>query len=191
MRYYLNSGLFTVIILFFFLPFIEIKCNESTLAKMSGFDLAAAGEITLADPGMMDYLKDNEEFKSMSEQQKKHPDPFTISVLVLSAAGLLLNLLLKTGREKTSIVLGGLMVIILFFFRMIFLKKWEEQMSGTSELGSYIRISLVFVSGYWLAMIGSLSVAGINIYHLWKDRRDNFITTYMPNSPEPDTLEEV
>ena len=145
----------------------------------------------MADPGMMEYLKDNEEFKSMSEQQKKHPDPFTIAVLVLSAAGLLLNLLLKTGREKTSIGLSLLMVIILFAFRMIFLKKWEEQMSGTSELGSYIRISLVFVSGYWLAMIGSLSVAGINIYHLWKDRRDNFITTYTPNSPEPDTLKEV
>jgi hypothetical protein len=66
MRYYINSGLFSILILCFFLPFVEIKCNEDTLAKMNGFDLAISGDISIDDSELMDLLKDNEVNKSIS-----------------------------------------------------------------------------------------------------------------------------
>jgi uncharacterized membrane protein (DUF485 family) len=190
MRYYLNSGLFAAIILFFFLPFIEIKCNESTLATMSGYDLATAGDIALDDPTMAEYMKDNEEFKSMSEKSK-HPEPLTIGSLIFALSGLIINLAVRKKREVLTVVLTSLIAIVLLLFRYIFLTKWEENMSAADELGGFIKIGAEFSTGFWLAVIGAVVALGLNIYYLVNDKKDSYISVYDPTKESPDTQEEV
>ena len=62
---------------------------------MNGFDLAVSGDISLDDSGMMDYLKDSEEYKALKNKKNKHADPFTIAVLVFCVGGLIINFAMK------------------------------------------------------------------------------------------------
>jgi ABC-type uncharacterized transport system fused permease/ATPase subunit len=190
MRFYLNSGFFAAIILFFFLPFIEIKCNESPLVSMSGFDLATAGDFSLADEGMADYLKQSEEFKTLSEK-KRHPDPFTIAVLVLSLVGVVINLLLKKGKEIISVSLAAANAGILLIFRYIFLTQWDKNMPESSEISGFIKIKAEFTTGFWLAFFASLILIGLNLFFFINYRRDQLVPVYNPENPEPDKQEEL
>jgi ammonia channel protein AmtB len=189
MRYYINSGLFSVLILCFFLPFIEIKCNDSTLAKMNGFDLAISGDISLEDSGMMDYLKESEEYKTYQTKKKEHADPFTISVLLLCLAGVVTNIVVKKMREKISISLGFLVAGILFVFKYVFTAAWDEKMPELGKMMSIIKLE--FGTGFWLVISGSIGLIALNIYYLISDRRDKYISVYNPSDAEPDISQEV
>ena len=189
MRYYINSGLFSVLILCFFLPFIEIKCNESTLAKMNGFDLAISGDISLEDSGMLDYLKDSEEYKTYQTKKKEHADPFTIGVLILCAAGIVTNLVVKKLRERISISIGCLIALILFVFKYVFTAAWDEKMPELGKMMSIIKLE--FGTGFWMVIIGAVGLIGLNIYYLISDRRDKYISVYNPEEMEPDLTQEV
>lgn len=189
MRYYINSGLFSILILCFFLPFIEIKCNESTLAKMNGFDLAISGDISLDDSGMMDYLKDNEEYKALKNNKNKHADPFTISVLIICVGGIIINFAMKRFREKITISLGCVIALLMLIFKLVFTEAWDKKMPEMGKMMALIKLE--FGIGFWLVIIGSLGIVGLNIYYLKSERRDNYISVYNPDEVEPDLSKEV
>ena len=189
MRYYINSGLFSILILCFFLPFIEIKCNESTLAKMNGFDLAISGDISLDDSGMMDYLKDNEEYISIKNSKSKHADPFTIAVLIFCVGGIIINFAMKKLREKITISLAGLIALLMLVFKFVFTAAWDKKMPEMGKMMALIKLE--FGTGFWLVIIGSLGIVGLNIYYLNSDRRDRYISVYNPEEEEPDLSQEV
>lgn len=189
MRYYINSGLFSILILCFFLPFIEIKCNESTLAKMNGFDLAISGDISLDDSGMMDYLKESEEYKSYQTKKKKHADPFTISVLILCFAGVVTNIVIKKMREKISISLGCAITIVLFVFKYVFTAAWNEKITELGKMMSIIKLE--FGVGFWMVICGSTGLVGLNLYYLISDRRDKYISVYDPSDTDPNISPET
>ena len=94
MRYYSNSGIFIVIILFFFLPFLEIKCKNEPFAVMSGFDLALKNGMAFSNEETTDYMKDNEEFKALQKTQNRH-DPFSIVSLITLFTAALIQLFIK------------------------------------------------------------------------------------------------
>jgi hypothetical protein len=52
-------------------------------------------------------------------------------------------------------------------------------------------IKLEFGTGFWLVIIGSLGIVGLNIYYLKIDRRDKYISVYEPEEEEPDLSQEV
>ena len=189
MRYYINSGLFSILILCFFLPFIEIKCNESTLAKMNGFDLAISGDISLDDSGMMDYLKDSEEYKALKNKKNKHADPFTIAVLVFCVGGIIINFAMKKLREKITISLASLIALLMLVFKLVFTAAWDKKMPEMGKMMAIIKLE--FGAGFWLLIIGSLGIVGLNIYYLKIDRRDKYISVYKPEEEEPDLSQEV
>jgi hypothetical protein len=60
------------------------------------------------------------------------------------------------------------------------------------EMGKMMAlIKLEFGTGFWLVIIGSLGIVGLNIYYLKIDRRDKYISVYNPNEIEPDLSKEV
>ncbi len=191
MRYYINSGLFACLIVCFLLPFLEIKCNDTRLGSMSGYSLMTAGEMDLQDAGMMDYLKDNEEFKLLNNERKKHPDVFTIAAAVLLLLGVLLSLILKNFREQTAVIISAIVIAILLAFRGMMLYQWEKQLGAQPEMLSFIKLSISFGLGYWLVVIGNAVIMGLNGYYLFKRKkmRENIIEFHDHQSQ--DTLEEV
>jgi lysylphosphatidylglycerol synthetase-like protein (DUF2156 family) len=191
MRYYINSGLFTVLILFFFLPFIEIKCNDSKLASMTGYDLITAGDMKMADASMMEYMKNSEEFSLLDKQRKKQPDIFSLASLILIIVGAVLSLVLKKFREETAIIIALVVIVILLVYRGIMLHQWDKQMSSQPDMFSYVRITLSFALGFWLIVIGNSIITGINTFYLIQRKRQKADIIEIDESDSQDLLEEV
>jgi lysylphosphatidylglycerol synthetase-like protein (DUF2156 family) len=191
MRYYINSGLFTVLILFFFLPFIEIKCNDSKLASMTGYDLITAGDMKMADASMMEYMKNSEEFSLLDKQRKKQPDIFSLASLILIIVGAVLSLVLKKFREETAIIIALVGIVILLVYRGIMLHQWDKQMSSQPDMFSYVRITLSFALGFWLIVIGNSIITGINTFYLIQRKRQKADIIEIDESDSQDLLEEV
>ena len=84
---------------------------------MNGFDLAVSGDISLDDSGMMDYLKDSEEYKALKDKKNKHVDPFTIAVLIMCTGGIIVNFAMKRLREKLTISLVCLIALLMLVFK--------------------------------------------------------------------------
>ena len=191
MRYYINSGLFTVLILFFFLPFIEIKCNDSKLASMTGYDLITAGDMKMADASMMEYMKNSEEFSLLDKQRKKQPDIFSLASLILIIVGAVLSLVLKKFREETAIIIALVVIVIRLVYRGIMLHQWDKQMSSQPDMFSYVRITLSFALGFWLIVIGNSIITGINTFYLIQRKRQKADIIEIDESDSQDLLEEV
>lgn len=191
MRYYINSGLFTVLILFFFLPFLEIKCNDSKLASISGYSLITAGDMDMEDASMMEYMKNSEEFSLLDKQRKKQPDVFSLVSLVLLVLGAVFSLVLKKFREETSVIIALLVICILLVFRGIMLHQWEKQMGSVPDMLSYVRLTLNFALGFWAIVLGSSLIAALNTYYLIQRRKLKLDIIEVDENHSQDLLEEV
>lgn len=188
---FINSSLFAALILCFFLPFIEIKCNDTKLGSMTGFSMMTGGDMDLNDASMMDYLKDNKEFDMLNKQRKEHPDVFSIVALSLLVLGFVLSLVLKSFREQTSIIISLLVLAVLFIFRGIMLHQWEKQMGAQPEMFSYIKLTLNFAIGFWIIILGCFAISGLNIFSLLKKRNQMQAISEFHSENSPDTLEEL
>ncbi len=155
---------------------------------MNGFDLAVYDDISIDDSGMLDTLKDSEEFKALKN--------FTIAVLVFCVGGIIINFAMKRFREKITISIAGLIALLMLVFKLVFTAAWDEK---TPEMGKMIPemgnmmalIKLEFGIGFWLVILGSLGIVGLNIYYLKIDHRDKYISVYNPEEIEPDLSKEV
>lgn len=156
---------------------------------MNGFDLAISGDISLDDSGMMDYLKDSEEYKALKDKKNKHVDPFTIGVLIFCVGGIIINFVMKRFREKITISLAGLIALLMLVFKFVFTSAWDKKMPEMGKMMALIKLE--FGVGFWLVIIGSLGIVGLNIYYLNNDRRDKFIREYNPEEIEPDLSKEI
>lgn len=191
MRYYINSGFFTVLILFFVLPFLEIKCNESKLGSISGYSLITGGDMKMEDSSMMEYVKNSKDFSLLDQQRKKQTDYFSLTSLILLALGAILSLVLKKFREETSVIISVLVICILLAFRSIMLHEWEKQMGSVPDMLSYVRITLNFALGFWLIILGSTIIAALNAYYIILKRRMKSDIIKIDDTESQDLLEEV
>lgn len=156
---------------------------------MNGFDLAISGDISLDDSGMMDYLKDSEEYKALKSKKNKHADPFTIAVLIFCVGGIIINFAMKKLREKITISLAGLIALLMLVFKLVFTAAWDKKMPEMGKMMAIIKLE--FGTGFWLVILGSLGIVGLNIYYLISERRDKYISVYIPEEKEPDLSQEV
>ncbi|MCB0819088.1 MAG: hypothetical protein KDC13_00580 [Bacteroidetes bacterium] len=191
MRYYLNSTLFSVLLICFFLPFIEIKCNSNSLGSMSGYAMITGGDMKLSDASMMDYLNENDQFKSLNEKRKNSNDVFTLIAAVLLFLGAVLSLVLKTFREQLAIILSLLVLLILLVFRWVMLHQWASQMESQAAMFSYIKLTLNFVIGFWLVVTGTILIAGLNTFYLFQNRKRNMDIVDFHDEGSPDLMSEV
>jgi len=191
MRYYINSSLFTVLILLFFLPFLEIKCNDSKLASISGYALITAGDMEMEDASMMEYMKNSEEFSLLDKQRKKQPDVFSLATLILLVLGAVLSLALKKFKEETSVIISITIICILLVFRAIMLDQWEKQMGSVPDMLSYVRLTLNFALGFWLLVLGNSIIVAVNTYYIIQRRKLKTDIIQLNDDQSQDLLEEV
>jgi len=190
MRYYTNSGIFVITILFFFLPFLEIKCKNEPFAVMSGFDLALKNGMAFSNEETTDYMKDNEEFKSLQKTQNRH-DPFSIvSILSLFIAALI-QIFLKKNREILAIIFSGVVVVTLIIMQFAFKIGWNKQMDDMGPMKSMFPLTLGFGSGYWLSLITCILLLVLNVFFIIYDNKSSRQIERIDIQPLPDFNEQV
>jgi hypothetical protein len=162
---YFSPFSFAAIALFFFLPFLDIRCNDVSLKQLNGFELATGTTIKLGNSSVLP----KDESKSVDLDMDDQPigrNYFALVALVLAVSGLVLSLLLIQPREIFSglIAFAGLMCLLLM--RIDINSSIEKDSIGYDK---YV-INLEYLYGYWLAVILFAVIGGYNLLR-FVDRR--------------------
>lgn len=105
-----SSVAFAVGVLLFFLPFVDIKCNNISLQQVSGFQLATGFQMknNSSNNSFLNDVKsegaDQEITKATTKSDKKDPNLYAMIALGLGVLGLALSF------TKARVALGGAMI---------------------------------------------------------------------------------
>jgi hypothetical protein len=182
---YIKSSLLGACLILFFLPFVEIKCNEENLVNASAMELAFARPLKLNTPAMLEqYLGDNSEMKEAMNainSDKRKPDVLLIAYLICLVAGFALMFAPKPRLQAGSAVASLLALLSLMGFYFVYKKGWEDNVSG--DLGSIpmINLSLHFGWALWLSMLILLATIAIQVITYLSQRKDRKLEIYNPD----------
>ena len=196
MRKYINSGLFSVVILLFLLPFIEVRCNDQEIVHASGMAMALNLKFETNEDvfgGMGGMMKDNDQMTSALDKQNRKPDVFGIITLFLMLLGIAFQFIPVLQKPWISAVLAGVAVLALVLMYLIYTRGWEKKMNSESgsEMFGYMKFTLHFVYGYWLALLGCIGLLAYNIFNQIQDNRAKAIAVYYPVTKDeaPDIID--
>jgi hypothetical protein len=105
-----SSIAFIVALLIFFMPFVDIKCNNMSLQQVSGIQLATGFKMknNSSDNSYLNDIKsetvDKGITKATTKTDKKEPNMYALIALGLGILGLALSF------TKTKVAIGGAMV---------------------------------------------------------------------------------
>lgn len=136
-----SPGFYAVIILLFFLPFVNLSCGGQTIMSLSGFQLITGTEY---HPSNMFGENQGGEIK---ESKKIEAQPLALFAIIAAVAGLILSFF-----KMRVIALGN---IIISAAGVVFLILLKINMDGNTELnapGQNI-ITLDYQIAYWLSII--------------------------------------
>jgi hypothetical protein len=161
---YSSSIAFAVALLLFLLPFVEIKCNSTSLYKAKGIELVTG--FTVKD----DKDKNSDDALAVNDNsnEKQEPNSFAIAAFVLGILGLVLSFMNFKTRPLISTLTGVLAAICLIAL-LIQIKsdvgKWS--MTGKTDphndlfkdMARTIKITAEFMAWYYLSVISFLVAA--------------------------------
>ena len=152
----LNIGLlspttFAIVLISFFLPWVSFSCNGHQFATITGLDLVTG--TTFEKPG-------NE---GGDKEETIPSDALAITALALTVLGLGLALFQKRIPLLYPAITALAAMIVLLLLRARIDNDAAEQTRGLLQPD--------FEFGFWLAFLGLLSAAILNIYFFLEQRR--------------------
>jgi hypothetical protein len=145
-----SPGFYGIIILLFFLPFVNLSCSGQTIMSLSGFQL-----ITGAD------YKANSMFGETTTSETKADEKIESQPLALFA---LLAAVIALAISFVKIRMMSLVNIVLSALGAIFLILLKINMDGDAKLSAQAVITLDYQFAYWLSIILFIAAAVIQ----WK-----------------------
>jgi hypothetical protein len=195
MRKYINSGLFSVVILLFFLPFMEVRCNNDKIVHATGVAMALnlKFETNSQLGGLGGMMNKNDELQSALDSGKRKPDVFGLITLFLLHVGIIFQFIPVLQKPWMSAILAGVAALSLSLMYFIYTSGWEEKISSIrgAEIGGFMNFTLHFVYGYWLALLGCIGLLAYNIFNQIQDNRAKAIAVYYPVTKDeaPDIID--
>jgi hypothetical protein len=165
-----SSVAFAVGILLFFLPFAEIKCGGSVIAKNSGFGIAVGNnwQTVTSGKGMFGGMDETTETK---KDNKRDPNIYAIAAMALGVLGLLLSFANVRAAAGAAVAIGVLSAAALIGL-MLDLKKMVNSdpafkdtksddggMFGLDKIGDSMKPVLDFTPWFYVALIAFLAAA--------------------------------
>jgi hypothetical protein len=176
-----SSVAFVAGVLLFFMPFIDIKCNNMSLQQVSGFQLATGFQMKNNSSGnsfvndLKSPVADQEITKATTKTDKKSPNLFAMVALGLGVLGLLLSFTNAKAGIGLAMVTGILATAGLIGLMIDVKKKAKidtpdlgggssgEDVLGLNKLGQQmndkVHITIDFTTWYYIAVIAFLAAA--------------------------------
>lgn len=158
---------FAVIVFCFFLPFVLVKCGETEIASISGFDLVQGKDMkeNFKDGNMSNMLgndfkenyldQENEEenLDENGEEKSTHPNYLLLIALFVAINGFVVSFLKFQSKPTVLLTFSIIGLLCLAIFATTFLNTDElKQLNGSGGLGSGI-VSIKLSYGFWLATL--------------------------------------
>lgn len=143
----LSPALFGLIIICFFLPFVNLSCSGQTIMSLSGFQLMTGADMKPNNNmfGGMEFSDQN-----VSKEEKIDPQPMAILAFIAAIAGLALSFLKKKSTAITAAIFSGLGFVFLILLKI--------SMDSDADISGQYIITLEYKFGYWLSL--ALFIAG-------------------------------
>lgn len=160
---------FAIGILLFLLPFIDIKCNNMSIQKVSGVQLATGFNIKAGSDdsflGKMDKID-----TGAKKAENKDPNIYALIALLLGVVGLILSFVKAKAAINGSLLTGALAAAALIVLMIDVKSKVKSEMKipdtggGTDDLGigkmtENIGITVDFAPAFYIAIIAFLAAA--------------------------------
>jgi hypothetical protein len=145
----LSPALFGVVLVCFFLPFVDVSCQRTQVAELTGLRLITGDTVerqhTAEQAGTPDRVEHGGE-------------PLAGFALLACLAGMALHLL--SGRRREALLAGvaGVGFILLLLLKI----KLDHEAQQTAE--GLFRVH--FRAGYWLALTAFGGAGVVNLFHL-------------------------
>jgi hypothetical protein len=125
---YLPAALYALALLLFLLPFFDIKCNNMSMAKLSGISMATGGKPSLNSEmaDMQNNFPGERQRSATSFDGEGQLFITALFALLLGVAGLLYSLLNKGDNQRPAMYIGGLGALAL-------IGSWIQVSSYVSE----------------------------------------------------------
>ena len=174
------SVAFVIGVLLFFLPFVDIKCNGTSLQTITGFQLATGFQMKNNTSGnnFFDDIKTDEVdqgiTKATTKTEKKEPNMYAMIALGLGVLGLILSFLNAKGAIGIALVTGigaagcliGMMIDIKKQSKLYIPKMSDtggEFGEGMDKIGrtmnDKLNITIDFTPWFWIAVVAFLAAA--------------------------------
>jgi hypothetical protein len=164
------SAAFAIGILFFFLPFAEIRCGGTVVARNSGLNIAIGKEWQTPGSGK-GFFDDMNDAKETVKANKQNPNYYAIASLGLGVVGLLFSFARARAAAGGAAVSGVLSAAALIGLMFDLKKKVSSDPSLNQSKGDdgglftldkmadSIKPVIAFTPWFWAALIALLAAA--------------------------------
>jgi hypothetical protein len=149
-----SSVAFIIAVLLFFLPFLDIKCNDVSLQKVSGIELATG--FNIKGPGSDNSLFGNMGKTTGAKGEKKDPYVYALVALALGVVGFLLSLVNSKTTAFGGIILGVLGIAAMIWMMIDIKSDIKGEGLGTGE---GVRVAVEFTPWFFVTIVAFLAAA--------------------------------
>ena len=150
-----SPAFYGVIILLFFLPFVNLSCSGQTIMSLSGFQLITGADYKANS--MFGETTTSETTTSETKADEKiDSQPLALFALLAAVIALALSFVKMRTMSLVNIVLSALGAIFLILLKI--------NMDGDAKLSAQAVITLDYQFAYWLSIILFIGAAVVQ----WK-----------------------
>ncbi len=160
----ISPALYLVILIGFFLPFIEISCSNNSLGTFSGYT------VMTGDAGQS-LAQANKDVKSGLNIE-------LVIVFLMTIAGLIFSFF----KNPKTIIGAALAGLIGFIFLMIFKSNLDSQITSANQFMTIVQIH--YKIGFWISFIFFLGAIGLNIILFFSSKKVKPAAVIPQPSPE-------
>lgn len=141
----ISPFLFGLILLCFFLPFVNLSCSGQTIMSLTGFQPITGAEIKEPDMFGQNMMGQNDNMNQKNEEVSSQP--MALLAFVAALAALLISLL----KKKTTTLINVILSVLGFIF-LILLKFNIDGDAQLNTAGQGV-ITLDYQFGYWFSVL--------------------------------------
>jgi hypothetical protein len=180
---WISPGLFAAILFCFFLPFIDVKCNDALIGEVHGMELIT-GEDMFDNPRLPDAAVNTDDPDVSSQIDRNY---FAIVAWGLALCGLVINLTLlarkapdSSGKEMLLGFIGLAGILCMLLMKM----QIENRVRRDAGMASQYVIHLDLAFGYWITLVLFVLVAFMNINSYMQQKRNAVAAAARPHPEE-------
>lgn len=162
-----STAAYLAAILLFFLPFVQIKCNDRPFAENTGIGLAFGRDYKVSS-GWQDQFGGTSGTTSKTTKESGQLYVLALLALIAGIAGLLLSLTLGRKAAVTNMILGSLAALFLIIVMIQITLDVNRHSRNTEQPGSHtevIKVTADFTLWYYLSVCCFLAAAFFSYQH--------------------------
>ncbi len=177
---YTTTVAFSIGLLLFLLPFVQLNCSSVTIAENTGLGLATGSSWKIGSLGTTEsILKQFSEFKGNSEREKikTEPDWFLVLAIAFAVTGIIISVINGKTRPLITMsagILAALMLVAGMVHLNILVKSQIPAGNKDDSLGMDFSglIQVKFTIWYYISMAAFITAAFFSYKHHTIEMKD-------------------